>query len=98
MRWHVCPSSAYSRSQNSIISLNVRLIPIPGEGGYSRYILVGPRCGHSPKRGVLGAGTAPKKGGLRCGHNQKRGDLRHIYNPKNGEFRTDFVKREGVGN
>ena len=32
----------------------------------------GLRCGHSPKRGVLGAGTAPKKGGLRCGHNQKR--------------------------
>ena len=27
------------------------------------------RCGHSPKRGVLGAGTDQKKGGLRCGHN-----------------------------
>ena len=35
----------------------------------------GLRCGHSPKRGVLGAGTAPKKGGLRCGHNQKKGVL-----------------------
>ena len=54
-------------------------------GGYSGYKLVGVcpgtpkkgglRCGHSPKRGVLGAGTAPKKGGLRCGHNQKRGVL-----------------------
>ena len=41
----------------------------------------GLRCGHSPKRGVLGAGTVPKKGGLRCGHNQKK-----------GEFRTDLVR------
>ena len=71
-------------------------------GGYSGYILVGVcpgtpkkgglRCGHSPKRGVLGAGTAPKKGGLRCGHNQKKVGLRHVYNPKKGEFRTDLVR------
>ena len=33
------------------------------------------RCGHSPKRGVLGAGTTQKKGGLRCGYNQKNGVL-----------------------
>ena len=46
----------------------------------------------SPKRGVLGAGTAQKKGGLRCGHNQKKGGLRHVYNPKKGEFRTDLVR------
>ena len=52
----------------------------------------GLRCGHSPKRGVLGAGTAPKKGGLRCGHNQKKGGPRHVYNPKKGEFRTDLVR------
>ena len=70
-----------------------------GGGGYSGYILVGVcpgtlkkggltcRCGHSPKRGVLGAGTTPKWGGLR-----------HVYNPKKEEFRTDFVKREGVRN
>ena len=71
-------------------------------GGYSGYILVGVcpgtpkkgglRCGHSPKRGVLGAGTAPKKGGLRCDHNQKKGGLGHVYNPKKGEFRTDLVR------
>ena len=54
------------------------------------------RCGHSPKRGVLGAGTAQKKGGLRCGHNQKKGSLGHVYNTKKGEFMTDLVKREGV--
>ena len=35
----------------------------------------GLRCGHSPKVGVLGAGTSPKKGGLRCGHNHKKGVL-----------------------
>ena len=54
----------------------------------------GLRCGHSSKRGVLGAGTVPKKGGggLRCGHNQKKGGLRHVYNPKKGEFRTDLVR------
>ena len=52
----------------------------------------GLRCGHSQKRGVLGAGTAPKKGGLRCGHNQKKGGLRHVYNPKKGEFKTDLVR------
>ena len=52
----------------------------------------GLRCGHSPKRGVLGAGTAPRKGGLRCGHNQKKGGLRHVYNPKKVEFRTDLVR------
>ena len=82
--------------------------PGGGGGGYSGYILVGVcpgtpnkgglRCGHSPKRVVLGADTAPKKGGLRCGHNQKKGGLRHVYNPKKGEFRTDLVKREGVRN
>ena len=76
-------------------------------GGYSGYILVGVcpgtpkkgglRCGHSPKRWVLGAGTAQKKGGLRCGHNQKKGGLRHVYNPKKGEFRTDFVKERVLG-
>ena len=81
--------------------------PGGGGGGYSGYELVGVcpgtpkgggglRCGHSPKMGVLGAGTATKKGGLRCGHNQKRGGLRHVYNQKKGEFRTDLVKREGV--
>ena len=58
----------------------------------------GLRCGHNPKRGVLGTGTAPKKGVLGCGHNQKKGGLRHVYNPKKGEFKTDFVKREGVRN
>ena len=45
-----------------------------GGGGYSGNILEGVcpgtpkkeglRCGHSPKRAVLGAGTAPKMGGL----------------------------------
>ena len=66
-------------------------------------------CPGTPKRGVLGVGTAqkgglrcghnPKKGGgLRCRHNQNKGGLRHVYNPKKWEFRTDFVKREGVRN
>ena len=54
-----------------------------GGGGYSGYKLVGV-CPGTPKREVLGAGTAPKMGGLRCGHNQKKGGLRHIYNPKKG--------------
>ena len=35
----------------------------------------GLKCGHSPKRGVLGEGTAPQKGGLRCGYNQKGGGV-----------------------
>ena len=57
----------------------------------------GLRCRHSPKRGVLGAGTAQKKGGFRCGNNQKKVGLRHVYNPKKGEFRTDFVKERVLG-
>ena len=28
----------------------------------------GLRCGHSPKKGVLVAGTTQKSGGLRCAH------------------------------
>ena len=81
---------------------NIQERYLPGDrtrgGGYSGYIKGGLRCGHTPKRGVLGAGRAPKKGGLRCGHNQKRGVLDTSTTRKKGEFRTDFVKREGVRN
>ena len=44
----------------------------------------GLRCGQSPKKGVLGAGTT------------RKGGLTHVYNPKKGEFITDFVKRLGT--
>ena len=69
---------------------------IPGGGGGTRNIYWWGV--HSPKRGVLGPGTAPKKGGLRSGHNQKKEVLDTSTTRKRGEFRTGFVKREGFRN
>ena len=57
----------------------------------------GLRCGHNPKRGVLGAGTAQKRGVLGAGTTKKAG-IRYVYSPKKGEFGTGFVKRDSYMN
>ena len=55
----------------------------------------GLRCGHSPKRGVLGVGTAPKNGGLRCGHNQKKWVLGTSTTRKKWGIYNWFCKKRG---
>ena len=52
-------------------------------------------CPGTPKRGVLGAGTA-QKGGLRCGHSPKKGVLGAGTTRKRGVLDTSTARKRGI--